>query len=154
MTAELLLRNANQGRYQAESLAIVLANSSSSLDTDLVYQESIRNRSPYYPSPSVFVYTLANIVIGEICIRHGVKGENAFLVSEKFNSGQVLDYVSDILDNRRAEACICGWVEILGNQFRAMIALVEKDGAELPQNPEFKPVPFSDAAINNLMNVN
>ena len=154
MTSELLLRNEIQGRYQADSLAIVLANSSSSLDTDINYQESIRDRSAYFPSPSVFVYTLANIVIGEICIRHGFKGENTFLISEKFNSGQLLDFVSEILDNRRAEACICGWVEILGNQFKAMMALVENDNTILPMNPDFRPLPFSLTAITDLMNVN
>ena len=99
ISAELLLRNENPGRFKPGSLAVVLANSSSSLDTDLAHQESIRNRSAYFPSPSVFVYTLANIVIGEICIRHGFKGENAFLVSEKFNPGQLFEYVSDLLDN-------------------------------------------------------
>ena len=154
MTAELLLRNENQGRFQADSLAIVLANSSSSLDTDINYQDSIKDRSAYFPSPSVFVYTLANIVIGEICIRHGFKGENAFLVSEKFNPGQLLDYVSEVLDNHRAEVCICGWVEILGNQFKAMMALVENENTGLPQNPDFKPVAFNQATINDLMNVN
>ena len=154
MAAELLLKSSNRGRYQADSLAIVLANSSSSLDTDMIYQESIRDRLVYFPSPSVFVYTLANIVIGEICIRHGFKGENAFLVSEKFDSGQLMDHVSEVFDMHRAEACIFGWVEILGSQFKAMMALVEYENAVLAENHGFRPVPFSQAAINDLMNVN
>ena len=154
ISAELLLRNENPGRFKPGSLAVVLANSSSSLDTDLAHQESIRNRSAYFPSPSVFVYTLANIVIGEICIRHGLKGENAFLVSEKFNAGQLEDYVSDLLDNNHAEACIGGWVEILGNNFKAVMALVEKDGSGAAPKTEFAPLPFTEAALNDLMKVN
>jgi len=154
ISAELLLRNENPGRFKPGSLAVVLANSSSSLDTDLAHQESIRNRSAYFPSPSVFVYTLANIVIGEICIRHGLKGENAFLVSEKFNAGQLEEYVSDLLDNNHAEACICGWVEILGNNFKALMALVEKDGSGAALKTEFAPLPFTEAAMNDLMKVN
>jgi len=153
MSVELLLRGMNPGRYKSEMLAVVLANSSSSLDTDLIHQDSIRNRSAYFPSPSVFVYTLANIVIGEICIRHGLKGENAFLISETFNPLELQRYGSELLDNNRAEACICGWVEILGNSFRAMTALVEKD-KDAAINAGFKPLPFTEASLNELMIAN
>jgi len=154
ISAELLLKNENIGRFKPGSLAIVLANSSSSLDTDLVHQESIRNRSAYFPSPSVFVYTLANIVIGEICIKHGIKGENAFLISEKFNPGQLHEYVSDLLDNNQAEACICGWVELLGNTFKAVMVMVEKDNSGSPSKPEFTPLPFTETAFNYLIKEN
>jgi len=153
MCAELLLRNENPGRFEPGSLAVVLANSSSSLDTDLLHQESIRNRSEYFPSPSVFVYTLANIVIGEICIRHSMKGENAFLISERFNPSHLKVHVSELLDNNRAEACICGWVELLGNNFRAMMALVEKESTGNLETG-FKPLPFTEGSLNDLIKVN
>jgi len=153
MSAELLLRHKNPGRYKPGSLAVVLANSSSSLDTDLGHQASIRNRSAYFPSPSVFVYTLSNIVIGEICIRHGLKGENVFLISEKFNPGQIRDHVSDLLDNERSKACICGWVELLGNNFKAMMVLVENE-SDVILKPDFKALPFSLASLEELINVN
>jgi len=153
MCAELLLRHENSGRFEPGSLAVVLANSSSSLDTDLLHQESIRNRSAYFPSPSVFVYTLANIVIGEICIRHSLKGENAFLISERFNPSHLKDHVSELLDNNRAEACICGWVELLGNNFRAMMALVEKESTGNLETG-FKPLPFTEGSLNDLIKVN
>ncbi|MCX6285749.1 MAG: 3-oxoacyl-ACP synthase [Bacteroidetes bacterium] len=152
MSAELLLRHENSGRFKPGSLAVVLANSSSSLESDLSHQASIRNRSAYFPSPSVFVYTLANIVIGEICIRHSLKGENAFLISEKFNPMQLQNHVSELLDNNRAEACICGWVEILGNTFRAMVSLVEKENADVLKTG-FSALPFTEASLNELMNL-
>ncbi|MEI6883188.1 MAG: 3-oxoacyl-ACP synthase [Bacteroidota bacterium] len=153
MSAELLLRHEKPGRYEPGSLAVVLANSSSSLDTDLIHQNSIRNRSAYFPSPSVFVYTLANIVIGEICIRHGLKGENAFLISETYNPQQLCQYASEIIDNHRAEACICGWVELMGNDFRAMTVLVEK-AENTPGQPGFTPLPFTGATLNEIIKVN
>ncbi|MCX6281280.1 MAG: 3-oxoacyl-ACP synthase [Bacteroidetes bacterium] len=152
MSAELLLRHENTGRFKTGSLAVVLADSSSSLETDLLHQESIRNRSAWFPSPSVFVYTLANIVIGEICIRHNLKGETAFLISEKFNAAQLQALVSELLDNDRAEACICGWVDILGNTFRALTVLVEK-AKEEPAGTGFTALPFSEASLNELMNL-
>lgn len=153
MSAELLLKHEKPGRYEPGSLAIVLANSSSSLDTDLSHQNSIRNRLAYFPSPSVFVYTLANIVIGEICIRHGLKGENAFLVSEQFNPQQLHYYASELIDSKRAEACICGWVELMGNEFRAMTALIEKAGS-FDAKPGFTALPFTEATLNEIIKVN
>ena len=80
LTTEFLLRENGISRYSKDRIGVVLSNSGSSLDTDMGYFETIRDRNNYYPSPSVFVYTLPNIMIGEICIRNQVNGENSFFV--------------------------------------------------------------------------
>jgi hypothetical protein len=59
-----------------EDFEIVLACSSSSLESDIQFQSTINDPNNYFPSPSVFVYTLPNIVIGEIAIRHKIMGNN------------------------------------------------------------------------------
>ncbi len=64
------------------NIALVFANQSSSLDTDVKYQHSIDDKGNYFPSPAVFVYTLPNICVGEISIKHQLKSENAFFVFE------------------------------------------------------------------------
>ena len=93
--AEMLFNEASFfDRYRKEDIGILIMNSSSSLDTDLSYNETIKDKSNYYPSPSLFVYTLANIVIGEICIRHKIKGENAFFVSDHFEPAKIKELVS------------------------------------------------------------
>ncbi len=61
--------------------AIVLSNAASSLETDRLHQDSINDKANYFPSPAVFVYTLPNITIGELAIKHKITGENAFFVS-------------------------------------------------------------------------
>ena len=71
---------------QENNIALVLANKSSSLDTDVKYQESISDKENYYPSPAVFVYTLPNICLGEISIRHQLKSENSFFIFDVFNT--------------------------------------------------------------------
>ena len=79
ITAELVLRKRNiPDLYKKETIGVMITNSSSSLDTDINFQATISDAANYFPSPSVFVYTLPNILIGEICIRNGIKGENAF----------------------------------------------------------------------------
>jgi hypothetical protein len=61
---------------------IVLSNSNASLDADIKYYDSVAN----IPSPALFVYTLPNIVIGEISIKHSFKGENAFFIFDSFDA--------------------------------------------------------------------
>ena len=74
--SEVLLSGISKS-LESESTSVILSNSSSSLDTDFRYWDSVKNVA----SPSLFVYTLPNIVAGEICIRNGFKGETNFFVS-------------------------------------------------------------------------
>ncbi|MCX6250644.1 MAG: 3-oxoacyl-ACP synthase [Bacteroidetes bacterium] len=128
LTAELVLKNRDlKNNYRSEEIGVVIANSSSSLDTDFEYFETIKDKNNYYPSPSVFVYTLSNILIGEICIRNQLKGENAFLVSEYFDPGLITSIVDDLMRNNRIQVCICGWVELFREKYESFICIVEKE---------------------------
>jgi len=71
-------------------------NASSSLESDEKHQEFIRDRKKYSPSPSVFVYTLPNIMAGEIAIRHKIKGENTVFIFERFDPGFIFHYISEL----------------------------------------------------------
>ena len=119
---ELLLAGWDGTAYDPAAVAVVLSNANSSLDTDYKYTATTRD----IPSPSVFVYTLPNIVIGEICIRHRFKGENAFFLSSVFDADLLFRYVSYLLAQDIARACITGWAEWLGDSFKAALFLIEK----------------------------
>lgn len=80
LASELLLKDLSE--TERISTAIYLCNRASSLETDRKHYANIQSESGYFPSPSVFVYTLPNIVIGEICIRHKIMGEGIFFLSE------------------------------------------------------------------------
>jgi hypothetical protein len=144
LAAEMVLQDNSLTGYPPEKVGIVLSNSSASLETDLIHQESIHDRSRYFPSPSVFVYTLPNIVIGEICIRHGIKGENAFFITEKPDFNVIFQFVYELFSEKRVQACLCGWTEVQKNNFTAVMLLVVNEvstGSQdtLPgaNNPEF-----------------
>lgn len=122
LTAEILLGDFDKTAYQPEEIGLVLANASSSLDNDLRYVGTMAD----VPSPAVFVYTLPNIVIGEICIRHKFKGEHAFYVREDFDADIIAGQVEYLLDNDILRACICGWVEVLEQDYKAVLFLAEK----------------------------
>ncbi|WP_346235945.1 hypothetical protein ABDK00_017965 [Niabella insulamsoli] len=118
----LLLKDFAINIYQTEELGIVLSNRSGSIEADVNYFESAKT----FPSPSLFVYTLPNIVIGEISIRYGFKGENAFFISEQFNAEWMVFYVNDLMENRGIRACICGWIDVQDGQYDVRLFLIEK----------------------------
>ena len=111
---------------KVNDVAILFLNASSSLDTDKKYFKSLQQMA----SPALFVYTLPNIVMGEICIRHGFKGENVFLIEESFNAVFLQQQVTLLLNTNANSACICGWVEFLENEYKAFLYLVEKDNPQ------------------------
>lgn len=127
LTSELLLKN-NQltKRYKAEDIAIITANSASSLETDKEHQQTITDKSNYFPSPSTFVYTLPNILIAEIAIKNGISGENAFFIFERFDVQVMFENVDSLLNNARATACITGWVDFYEDRYDAFLYTVEK----------------------------
>jgi len=145
LTAEILLKDTNHSeRYAADETGLVLFNAASSLDTDRIHQQSISDRNAYFPSPSVFVYTLANIVIGEICIRHKLHGEGTFFVEEHFDAGRLCAYVKLLFEEKVLESCITGWMEFNGDHYDAMLYLVEKRTPETDRIVIFDPVNLQD----------
>ncbi|TSA26819.1 MAG: 3-oxoacyl-ACP synthase [Bacteroidetes bacterium] len=153
IAAELVFRKINIALYDRNRVGIVLANASSSLDTDLAHQRTIDNRSQYFPSPSVFVYTLPNIMIGEICIRHQLKGENGFLISEKFDSLLLFNYVNELFQHHRVDACLTGWVDLLQERFEALLLFVEPTTKAPAEEPLKVSIPFSAEAMDTLYKI-
>ena len=113
LAAELVLKDKTFDRETVKAdWAVILMNSASSLDDDRQYQETIRDRENYYPSPSIFVYTLANIVTGEIAIRHKIGGESSFYVFEHFDGARMDELVARAFDdNPELNTLLCGWVD-------------------------------------------
>ena len=119
LAAELILKDEDHHRT-----ALVFANRSSSLDTDFKYQESINSPDSYFPSPAVFVYTLPNICVGEISIKHHMQTENAFFVLDEFDEKFLNDYSEQILNTRKADKVLCGWVELYQENYKAFVYLL------------------------------
>ena len=125
--AELLLKNEIDNEKE-NNIALLFANNSSSLDTDVKYQNSISDPENYFPSPAVFVYTLPNICLGEISIRHQLKSENSFFIFENFNPAFMVNYAKVLLDSNKADKVLCGWVEYFEEEYKAFLYLVGKEG--------------------------
>lgn len=124
LSAEYLLQN----KAQKEDIALVLANASGSLDTDVKHQKSIQDKDHFYPSPATFVYTLANICAGEIAIRHQLQTEQAFFVFDRYPSDLMKNYADYLLDSQKATQVVCGWVEYFQEKYKAVLYLVGQVG--------------------------
>ena len=94
-----------------ENLQLIFANSSSSKETDLKFIDSYELKKN--PSPSLFVYTLPNILTGELAIKHKWFGENIFFILTKFDSKFFIDQI-EMSFLRGNEYCLCGWIEMNG----------------------------------------
>ena len=117
LAAEVLLRPFSQSEK----------NSSASLDTDLKHQATIANPHEYYPSPAVFVYTLPNICLGEISIRHQLKTENSFFVFDSYEQAEpfLQQYSQALLAQGKAQSVLMAWVEFLQGDYRAIATLID-----------------------------
>ncbi|MCE5344950.1 MAG: hypothetical protein LLG13_01515 [Bacteroidales bacterium] len=127
LASECLLKNTELYKIADKgNVALVLSNASSSLVTDSNYHLTIDDPKNYFPSPSLFVYTLPNITIGEICIKHKIYGENIFFVSEHPDASALYVYVNELFERTNTEYCIAGWVECNVNTYEAFLLLVGK----------------------------
>ena len=152
ITAEILLKEENlNGRYESEEIGLVIANSNSSLDTDIKHHDTIKDKSNYFPSPSVFVYTLPNIMIGEISIKNKIQGENAFFIFEKFEPDFICNYVNNLLDTGKVGSCISGWVDYYSGKYESMLCLVEKKSEHADENLIFQPMNFEKVFKNEIL---
>ena len=122
IAAEVLLKDQTFESNDPYATGIVLSNANSSLDTDIKYYDTVANIA----SPALFVYTLPNIVIGEISIKFSFKGENAFFIFDSFNADFTTHYVNNLFDTTGIHRCICGWVDLPGNDYEAILFLIEK----------------------------
>ncbi len=123
IATEILIDGVDDIKQETDEVALVFANKSSSLNTDANYQNSIAE----IPSPAVFVYTLPNIVIGEISIRHKFYGEHMFFVQDEYNKEELLKYTDCLFNETNTKYAIVGWLEVnMNNEYKAQLMLCSK----------------------------
>ncbi len=110
VATELLLQKENASRFvPCEDRVVILFNRSGSLNADTHYQATIQDKDNYFPSPAAFVYTLPNIVTGEIAIRNKYYGETSFIVLERFDVNVMARQILCGFQNPETTSIIGGW---------------------------------------------
>lgn len=126
LCAELVLPNSFSQEDKSQ-VGVLLYNKTSSIDADLDHQNLITDWENFFPSPAVFVYTLPNIMLGEICIRHGFKGENLCLIADEFMAQDAVHQVK-LLFLAGMKHVLVGWVDYFNGSCKAWMALISDDG--------------------------
>ena len=124
VAVENLLNKEGFNDVEPTRRAIVLSNKSASLDADAVHQQIVDKHLPEGASPAAFVYTLANVSAGEMCIRHKIQGDNTFFV-EREDSGLTKEYAMSLIESDRADAVIFGWCDYLKGKWSVNIKLLK-----------------------------
>lgn len=124
LAADLLLDGIDRTALTPNQTAMICANKSSSLRTDTNYQATIHDIA----SPAVFVYTLANIVLGEIAIKNDIKGESLFFVQDTFDTNFFSSYLPVLFSSSNTKLCVAGWIEMdAAESFEADLYLISEE---------------------------
>lgn len=109
VASEILL-HAEKGETDEER-AIIFFNHSSSIASDRNYKESINDKNNYFPSPSIFVYTLPNIVTGEIAIRNHFHGETSFFILPDKDERLMEEILQASCRDAQSKSFLTGWID-------------------------------------------
>lgn len=126
IASELLLKAESTHMRDTDNRAIIFFNKSASMCNDKNYQLTIEGNN-YFPSPALFVYTLPNIVTGEIAIRNKYYGETSFYVLPVKDWHLIELLIEGAFEDEATESVIAGWIECESDyDFNADIRLYVK----------------------------
>lgn len=124
MTVELLDAGfAGMTEAQRTDTGLCMLSPCGSLETDIDFLREI--------SPGTFTYTLPSSVIGEVCIRHRLRGPGLCLMSAEENAGRgIVEEACERIAMGEAEAMVCLLCDAPGPDARNILnsALDMQDG--------------------------
>lgn len=128
IASELMISQLGEDRFlPREDRAVILFNRSGSLDADKHYQSTINDVDNFYPSPSVFVYTLPNIVTGEISIRNKYLGETSFYVLDHYEEETIQKIINVSFMDEDTKSILTGWIDYYdSSHFEARMNIITK----------------------------
>ena len=119
MAVELLA--VDWSRLERERVGVCVESRFGSLATDVRFLETV--------SPSVFTYTLPSTVIGEVCIRHRLKGPVLCLIPGEEAGGRAIDAAVEWLRRGEAAACLCLACEAVDKKVAGLLPLADDSAA-------------------------
>lgn len=104
--------------------AVLMFSRCGCLSNDRNYERTVTE----FPSPALFVYTLPNVVTGEIAIRNKYRGETSAYVLDGPDAAQMVALIGQAFTDRSTRSAVCGWLDASSeDEFAGCAFLVEKD---------------------------
>lgn len=124
LATELLLAD-EAGRFEfREDRAVLMFSRSGCVCDDRHYEDSIAE----FPSPSLFVYTLPNVITGEIAIRNRFRGETSAYVLDAFDRERIFAVVEEAFQDRITRSAVVGWIDCRSDaDWTCQAYLIEKE---------------------------
>lgn len=120
--SEYVLKSFDQS-FNDDEVALCFFNGRSSLDSDSRHQQLINEGSKV--SPAVFVYTLPNIMLGEMAIRNKWYGENLLILKPEYKYEEWAAEADLLISSGKANYCLGGWVDVYQNNYQLHLYLAE-----------------------------
>ena len=111
IAAELLFQKEGAHAAFDQSRAVLLFGQSASCVADRSFEATIQPGENYFPSPADFVYTLPNIVLGEIAIRHQLRGETCYFALSERDDALIHQLVSQAFLDPATTSVLFGWLD-------------------------------------------
>ena len=129
VASELLLQDEAVVRFEPrDDRAVIFFNQSGSLNADTHYQATIQDLANFFPSPAAFVYTLPNIVTGEIAIRNKYYGETSFIVLEQADAAVMARQLLNAFHDSTTQSIIGGWINCDDDEhFDARLFIIDRN---------------------------
>ncbi len=129
IASELLLQAEGKPRFTPrDDRAVVFFNNTSSVCSDRKYAATAAADEGQFPSPSLFVCTLPNIVTGEIAIRNAYRGETSFYILQNDNRAQTDAIIRATLADGHTRSMLTGWIDCPDdNRFEARLSIIEAE---------------------------
>lgn len=98
-------------KFASEDIALFLFTLNGSVLADRKHLSTFSNPEEYYPSPSVSINTLPNVVLGEIAVRNSIKGETTLVMLPEEDQTIIEGIINATLSTTHPSVMIYGWVD-------------------------------------------
>lgn len=123
LLTEMLVRDEPDRFTFREDRAVLVFSREGCVANDRHYAESMKD----FPSPALFVYTLPNIVSGEISIRNKWGGESSAYVLASYDEALIWDLVRQAFQDKCTQSALVAWIDCTSdNEWVTNAWLVDK----------------------------
>ena len=107
LLTEMLVHDEPNRFVFREDRAVLVFSRSGCVVNDRHYAESMKD----FPSPALFVYTLPNIVSGEISIRNKWGVESSAFVLESYDEARIWELVRQAFQDNCTQSALVAWID-------------------------------------------
>lgn len=120
---ELLLNKVGGlSQYNPYEISLIINTDTGCIESDLSHSDNI-TAEVFNSSPAIFVYTLPNVVAGEISIKNKFKGEGVTIVGKTDNPKRI---VEEFCCDSNTKIAIYLYVDKFGDEFSAEAILFQR----------------------------